>query len=552
MSRKRKADSDVRAGDSKRNGHQVQSITDRTIRSAFATQQPTAAGLQNHATGLPGTLIAGSENVFKKQNLRGDSAISKPVLISNQDDQNTVEQIWEDNSSEEDQDEPEDGYAAGGRRGLRAANASTIDETQYPRSWKRARELIVDELLSQVKSTKRIQIISAVSGGKTMFARYLINTLLRPPEELGLKPLTSIAVMDLDPTKPIFGLPGHLTLNILSFPASDAVTRGSHESNLQAAAEAIRSIPLSFRGQKEDPTFFLAAVEVLTQAFLALHTSMPLIVCCPSFERESDRGMNLRTTQRLTTLLNTEHICVLAHKSSQTSEVIDLMRTSGGSSVCWELETITSLRTQPFISAENVSDITLQDYFHSHMSSVGSTIMDDLPISQRKPFAISYKASEHGQVQDIRGVLVLGDLPPDHEFMTSRILNGSLVSVVSSNDQLGENLISRCAGDQMPLFRHRTGGNPDPSILLQGNSIGFGLVVRVDHDHQLLYIVTPRHVAEALKHVPSSEIILVHGTVGSPHWAHREDMVCGLTPFYLAKARRGMQTVKSRRFRKKA
>jgi hypothetical protein len=454
-------------------------------------------------------------------------------------------------SSERDSDDDGDGDASKNLFDTRDTTPIVLTESQYPRTWKHTREMIVNEMLSQPRSGGRIQIIGTTNAGKETFARYLINTLLNPPEELGLEPLKSVALLHLDPTKPGYGQPGHLTLLKIKSPLRTA-DEMSPTSMIQAGVDMLRSIPVGFSCQKEDSSHFLSATKELLSVFGQLNVTTPLIISCPSFDRESDRGMDMRTTQKLTNLLTADYICCLAYKASHTAEaLLAVTQAIQDHAAMWEMKALSDLRLSPTSSLEDVWSRALQDCFHSHVSTDGSMSLDDMSLSLRKPYAISYTSSAQDGSQDISGAFIFGDLPPNHPFMVSRILNGSVVAIVICEGQNNDNRIAIGEGDRIPYFINDDGASPNPSMLLRGNNVGLGLIRSIDCEHGIMYIITHEHVAKRLENVPSKEIVLVHGIVDCPGWAYRDDLRAGMRPCYLGKAKKGMQTVKSRRFKKK-
>jgi hypothetical protein len=561
MSRKRKAEQDLPAGKSKRNGHQLEVEPSKSARSAFAARPPPPAEPPRAESTELETLLDrkdGSQSMLEiATQVKIATKVSMPATRRTVAQQKQIQarpgptsqtELEEVDSSDGDDDE--DANNSSDHSNTPNANTTILTEAQYPRTWKRAREILVNEILSQPRSGKRIQIIGSVNTGKVTFTKYLINSLMKPPEELGLTPLKSVAVMHLDPTKPEFGLPGHVTMLKIDPLLQSLDAFGSGKSYPAFHEQTLRSIPVGVYGQKEDATLFLSAVEELLQVFHELHSPMPLLIYCPSFERESEQGMDHRTSQRLIRLLDAEHIFSLAHRTAHIAEAVEMVRKAKEGGTIWELEALAESRGLSPFAAEDVRDVALQYYFHPQTLGIGSTSREGLTMRQRKPYALSYLVGDVGHDQHICGVFVLGDLPPNHPLMIRRILNGAVVGLLIFGGHHGGNIISTSEEDRIPYFTHQNGGNPDPSVLLQGNSIGLGLIRDIDHERGIMHIITPKQVAEKLHDVPAQNVMLVHGVAASPRWAYREDLEAGIAPCYLGKTRKGMQTVKSRRFKK--
>jgi hypothetical protein len=545
MSWKRKAEQELPANDAKRNGHQAQAVPPKSARSAFAARQGPSQTVRDdeNTPSKPDASKPVSTSAIASASLRryfqNSTSGEEPTKASSGPASYTatLPQIFEASSSSEDDDD-EDGEDDGDSELSETATDKPLTEAQYPRTWKRARELITSEILAQPRSGIRIQITGTANTGKAIFHQYLIDTLLQPPAELGFTSLKSVARLDLDPT---FGFPGHLTLTLVSVDhSSSPPTEKTTE---------IRSIPVGLCGQKEDAHHFLSAAKELLCTFQQLHSTMALLIICPSFQREAESGMDGRATQKLMNLLRAEHICCMGLRSSQAAEVVETVRQAGGGiGTFWDLE---ALPESHFVRDEQVGTTVTQRYFHSRISIHGTRARDDLPISHRKPYGIRYSEIDHKHKKDINGVFILGDLPPNHPFMVSRVLNGSIVAIMIYDDEKHANVITASESDKIPYFTSLDGGNPDPTVLLQGNSIGLGLVRNIDHERGVIYIVTPEHVTRQIEALSAENIVLVHGVADSPGWAYREDLEAGQEPCYLGRVRKGMQILKSRRFKKK-
>lgn len=360
-------------------------------------------------------------------------------------------------------------------------------------------------------------------------------TLLSPPPELDLTPTKAVAILHLDSSRVTNGLVGHVTLQVVERAREIA----PHDFTSSIRQE--RNVPVGLFGQKENSRHFLAAIGELLRDFQQLSITMPMIVCCPSVERESEQGIDTRTLQKLTSLIEADHICFLHHGAQYTTDVINmLLQTKRTDATVWGLETLLNSRLPPTVSAGARRSRALQSYFHGGLASSNT-----LPLSSHRPYVISYDQGTTDHAPDVAGCFVFGDLPSNHPFMLSRILNGSMVAITNCKRRSSSE-ISIGEGDRIPYF-----ASHDPSMLLQAGSIGFGLIRSIDHERGIMFIITPDDVAKQLEHVPAEDIILVHGVTDGAGWAYQEDLNGSLEPCYLSRARKGMQTVKSRRFKKK-
>lgn len=457
-----------------------------------------------------------------------------------------------------------------------AIKSATFQEPTelYPRSWKQARETIVNQALAPStsqeptlgkKSRVVIQIIGSSNAGKASFARVLLSSILAPPEGLGFQPGEAVALLDLDPTKCEFSLPGHISLSMMRIPTELST------SSFNPLSKAVQSHAIGLDGHQEDPGSFLAAMNQLLQTYQKLSENsahiLPLLICCPSFERESEGGMDSRLTANLIRLLNATNICCLAYKSLQQSQNIDIIREAKQKlTVLWELDTQNPTRTAPLHSPEELRSLCLRKYFHKRGGS-RSRYLASVPLTHQKPYIINYSQGS----SNIGGVFLFGEVPPMYSGMLSRILNGSIVAITVLNDDYEYNdTILRGQGDKIPYFDPGVEETPEPLDPAQSESVGLGLVRSIDPKTQQFHIIMPQDVASRLASIDADRIVLVHGVADSPGWAYRDCEQTRRTnsmaemelfelgkqyrdamPLYLGKAKKGMQVVKSRRFKKK-
>jgi hypothetical protein len=361
--------------------------------------------------------------------------------------------------------------------------------------------------------------------------RYLLNTLLYPPKELGLTPANTVAVLYLDPSNGASSLAGHVTLQI----ADANVDLDYHDNGADMLQH--RHISVGLYGHKEDPQHYLAAVGELMRQFQQLNMTMPMIACLPSLERELERGLDAAVLQSVSRLVEADHICFLHYGAQYTIEMMTmLLATKKQDAAFWEMETLVDSRLPQKISATIKRHRALQNYFHGRKGS-----FDGLSMSSHKPYEISYD----DQDGDIAGCFMFGDVPLNHPLMMSRILNGSIIAIVEC-EEFDREVFTLGVDDGIPYM-----ADTSSEFLLKSQSVGFGLVQGIDRDQKILRICTPRAVAQKLSHISPRSILLIHGVADSPVWAYQEDLQAGLEPCYIGKARRGMQVVKSRRFKKK-
>jgi polynucleotide 5'-hydroxyl-kinase GRC3/NOL9 len=410
-----------------------------------------------------------------------------------------------------------------------------LGESQYPISWKRSRELIVGEILAQIPSSARIVVTGSSNSGKHAYFQYLLRTLLHPPKELNLTPARSVAVLYLDPSNGASGLSGHVSLQV----ADSETDLGSSDYPKEMLKH--RHVPVGLFGHKEDPQHFLAATRELIHELQDLNMTMPLIACLPSVERESERGMSAPVLQSLLQLIDADHLCFLHHGSQHTIEIMQtLLATKRQDAALWEMESLHDSRITPTIPAASKRGEALWTYFHKNESH-----FEGLSMSSHKPYAISYDIEDSDQASDIAGCFVFGDLPSNHSFMMSRLLNGSVVAIAECQDPVGFMTIGK--EDGIPHC-----ADSGAKFLLQARSLGYGLIRGIAHEQKVMQIITPETVTKMLSETDPKKILLVHGVADSPGWAYREDLYAGMNASYLGKAQKGMQTVKSRRFKKKS
>ncbi|KIW00400.1 uncharacterized protein PV09_08109 [Verruconis gallopava] len=539
MSWKRKASQDP-PGKAKRPANQLPADAPKSARSAFLANQNNAgkeSPLHNDASSSI-DLVSGTSTPSKSN--ESTTKTRKPMLRPA--DAYTSNDCSEDSSSSD--EEVASDKALDNTGCVADVEGSKIPESQFPQTWKRTRELIAGEILSQRLSGVRILVTGTVGSGKMTFAKYLINSLLAPPESLALQPFKSVAVLDLDPTRATYGPPGHVALFMVNEPLNEP------SGFIEVMKTVQRCIPVGLYGQREDPGHFHVAVNELLRSFQQLHTSMPLLIFCPSFERESDRGMDRRTLQALIRTAQANHICCISSKASHVAEAVEAINQSKGpDSTTWEMETLDA-RAQMTIAQRRSK--ALRDYFHGSLESSRPDIAGCRSLGHYKPYAISYIQTDGGQTKDILGCFVFGDLPPNHSLMMSRILNGSVVSIAILHNDTEPDQLEIGQTDHIPYFVATDGSNPNPSMLRRANTIGFGLIHSIQRDFGVMYIIAPDHVARRVAEAPPERVILVHGVADSPDWAYADDLEFGSEPCYIGKARKGMRTLKSRRFKKRA
>ena len=509
MSRKRKADNDDGDAASKRIGHSSSTSTPRSARSALAVQQANIEfGSSNH-----NHITSGDGGTAAKPEL-------KPLSLIDND---------EDSSSDE--GEFAEDEITGQPPGL---SAPLLTDAQLPKSWKRCREIVVSETLAQSPPSTRLLITGSQGAGKNAFARFVAKTLLYPPAELGFTPSKSLAMLHLDPSRGVEGLVGHVSLQVVDRNPN------SNTFDDRSSKRHERNIPVGLFGQKEDERHFTGAVAELLREFQQLSNTIPMIVCCPSLERESERGIHSHTLQSILHNVDPHHICFV-HNGTQSSSIMfdAVTQMKQPNAAIWELETILD---GPHVAA-NAADVGQAQALRSYFGD-GDAAWDTSTLSSRKPFAISYDDNEG--TSDVGGIFIFGDVPPNHPFMVSRLLNCSVVAITVCSELETTDMIIGDS-DKMPYLANR-----GPSCLLRANTIGLGFVRSIDTESRLMHIVTPDNVAKQLESTPAEHIFLVHGVARSPTWALVGESRAGLEPAYLGKARKGMQTIKSRRFKRKA
>jgi hypothetical protein len=164
-------------------------------------------------------------------------------------------------------------------------------------------------------------------------------------------------------------------------------------------------------------------------------------------------------------------------------------------------------------SGDQLSDMGLISLFHRQLQNPQQ--LEPTPISSWRPLAVSID----GQARDFAGILIFGEFPKMYRNMLTKLLNGTIVSIVHVDDEYTLPDVMLGEGDNIPYFVPGPQGFsdlPDPS---HSGAVGIGLIRSIDAEKRLFLVVGGLDTTE----YRPDRLILVAGGFDVPNWAYNED-----------------------------
>jgi hypothetical protein len=373
---------------------------------------------------------------------------------------------------------------------------------EFPLSWQQ----VISKLTDLITNGKRriILVCGAVRSGKSCFFRLLANKVLPIATESDPYPLP---LLDLDPRRPELFLPGHIGLSFMQKPLLQApFTRHSLTSSSSDGTHFV-----GYERQILSSPHFLAAVSdlfsrVRTEVFTP-NSSVPIIVHCPGWYQRRGNDMVIR-------IIALSRATDIVFLSDPPPAVLDKIRHMTPPPACHQIPSNSVRVFQSPRTREQLSDMSLVSYFHRRPQVPQQ--LELTPISSWRPHAVSYSE----QARDFSGILIMGEIPRMYSRLLSKLLNGTLVSIVLVDEEYISPDVMLGEGDHIPYFDPESRGSPDLPDPSHSRTVGLALIRSIDVEKKLLFVLGASNIAK----YPSDRLILVACGMNAPSWAYTEDL----------------------------
>ena len=390
------------------------------------------------------------------------------------------------------------------------------------------------------------------SSGKSTFGRILANRLLTYSSGSAKnKREHDVAILDLDPGQPEYGVPGQISLVRVSEP----VLQPSFCHPLPGAGyEVIRSHSLASISPASDPDLYLECARDLATHYRNVLGTCPLIVNTPGWIQGT--GLDLLTSL-ITDLRPTE---VVYMSLTGPAEAVESLEEASKTTTFSTLPSQTQFTSR---TAAHLRAMQTMSYFHADSGgSDGLTTWNTDPLTAVPPWVVSYTGEKRG----IFGIMLYDyQTPPD---LLADAINGTVMALVEVEsplafrgliDQQAENGDEYGADDaddadtRMDIDGDQSTTGPPPSLaelqprlttttpeglpLICGAGgttldprysrfVGLVLVRGIDARSGVLHLLTPLPAAriEAMSNSSDSEFVLVGGRFDGAGWAYTEDL----------------------------
>jgi polynucleotide 5'-hydroxyl-kinase GRC3/NOL9 len=372
---------------------------------------------------------------------------------------------------------------------------------EYPTAWQRAIAKLFDN--PQDKGSRIVLICGALRSGKSTFSRFLINKMLTSNNESNSKP---VAFVDIDPVRPERSLPGHIGLFSLKHPVLGASFAGRMAPFLSPNISHFVGCGQQVINTPE----YLSAVNDLinlikSNGFKALHRDL-IIVHCPGWYL----GSGNEVVAKLISIFQPKDIAFLSDPPSTVINRMEQMaaRPACHSAVTPSLPSFQSSRTRP-----QLSDMAMISYFH--WQSLHTQKLNLTPISSWRPYSVSFGEKS----RDFKAIVVLGEFPLMYSNMLSKLINGSLVSIVLVDADYQGPEVMLGEGDGLPYLPPSSKGYVELPPPPKSKTVGLGLIRSLDVDRKNMLVLGTWGISQ----LPSEQLLLVSGGMESPGWAYMED-----------------------------
>ncbi|KAH8668877.1 hypothetical protein BX600DRAFT_264715 [Xylariales sp. PMI_506] len=407
-----------------------------------------------------------------------------------------------------------------------------LSDLKSPPEWNRDIEKLT---IASRSRPITVMVTGPKSAGKSTFGRLLTNQLLT--DSKSRRQLRYVAVMDLDPGQPEYGVPGQVSLalvtDVLLSPSFCRPLNGAESP--EWGASIVRSHTLASITPASDPKLYLAAAADLLSHYHNRYGNLPLVINTAGWIQGT--GLDLLTS--LMTTLRPTHVVYMARGPADVVESLQECLKSG------KLMQLPSQSTQyASRTAAHLRTMQTMSYFHAdnrRKSKQESTLVwNSNPLSAIPPWRLQYGGSKPG----LLGVMCYDYQAPS--MLLADAINGAILAAVEIESTLAFGVSLEKVGDDMELdatdetasldYIRNTMTITTPEGIPFLNStvaldprysqtIGLVLVRGIDVENQALQIITPIP-DNKIKQIneKGGNIVLVSGKFDPPSWAYSEDL----------------------------
>lgn len=415
---------------------------------------------------------------------------------------------------------------------------------------------LIRELLTRDPGKEQTAILACgpKRSGKSTFCRILINAIVTKPISesqsrlLGSSEKPSVALLDVDPGQPEYGLPGQVSLvELASCILGPPFT---HPEILSSKGN--RVIQRQFFGSlspKDDPDHYLDCVLQLYDSYRILQQSrynLPLVINCAGWIQGAGQELLVQLIQRI----NISDAVYMSDGSGSEDLTRALRKTC--SQKATRLHRLCSCPSQAIapIAAELRTMQTLS-YFHLTEPEADELRWNYKSMQEVTPIITYYS----GPKQSILAVMILGD--EQNPKLLEKILDGCIVDIVvihnnaalpDTDDLLIEgNLQESQNREEIPEHLYHPSIVRSPTLIpyvparnglvrplppKYTQSLGQALIRSIDtQKHQFHLLMPVDFVLPRIREHMKQKLVLVRGKLDTPSWAYKE-------PLELDKARR--------------
>lgn len=410
------------------------------------------------------------------------------------------------------------------------------------------------------RTAPRMLVCGPKSSGKSTFTRFLSNRLLSAAVERTISPRgqkpSGVAILDLDPGQPEYGVPGQLSLVHIQEPNfGPPFSHPTPDGN----GRIVRAHNIAANTPSMDPSLYLACALNLFAHYRNLLSTVPncpLIINTPGWVL----GTGLEILVDLITNIQPTEVIYMSLEGPW--EVVESLRDAAKTAPVFTLPSQVSKYVTK--TAAHLRTMQAMSYFHIDRMYKKGFAWSAQPLSSVPPWEIRYSGENAG----ILGIMCYGEQPPPDLLLES--INGSLLAIVVIDDKaaipgweaeeqditdeglssqsnqpypmdtgdtelrvfddeslqpehLEKPMIVRTPKEDIPYF------NPANAISVypeHSHCIGLALVRGIDITRRRLHIITPisPSVIEEINEAGKS-IVCVSGKFDTPGWAYTEELM---------------------------
>ncbi|KAI1325413.1 hypothetical protein F5Y16DRAFT_377947 [Xylariaceae sp. FL0255] len=410
---------------------------------------------------------------------------------------------------------------------------SPLQAVKAPAEWNRAIATLGNSKTSKASCT---MIVGPKSSGKSTFGRVLVNHLLTVP----ISPAEKVAILDLDPGQPEYGVPGHISLVTVSKPLfSPPCFRPLEEDGVSI----LRSHSLSSISPMSDPNLYLEMATDLMVHYQDLNQRWPIVINTSGWIQGT--GLDL-----LLSMVRTFHPSDVTYMSETgPAEVVDALQKVCTNSRFMALPSQTGLPSPR--TAKQLRLMHTMAYFHSKPpinKSEPSITWVPKPLSTTPPWQVQYRMKSCGILGlmcydfvlplDIVADAVCGKILALAAIENVRAFRNiaNTTSIIANKEESDSqrstekelhstseviSKITRSTPEGIPFIDTSQGLTLDPRF---SRSLGLVLVRAIDVENGQFHLSTPIPIPQIWKKAGGLQLVLVGGTFDSPVWSYIEDM----------------------------